>query len=67
MDDEGNILVCDNHNHRIQVFDSEGKFVVHLGSYGENVGYFKNPCGVAISDAGDIVVVDTGNNRIQVF
>ena len=67
MDDESNILVCDNHNHRVQVFNQQGEFVVQLGSYGDNVGYFKNPCGIAVSDAGDIFVVDTGNNRLQIF
>ncbi len=40
---------------------------MQLGSYGDNVGYFKNPCGIAVSEAGDIFVVDTGNNRLQIF
>ena len=68
VDDEDNILVCDSHNHGIQVFDGKGGFVVQLGAFGENVGYFKNLCGIAIIDAGDVFVIDSGNHRVvQMF
>lgn len=66
-DDEDNILVCDYHNHRVQVFNSNGEFVNAFGAYGEEEGCFKNPCGIAITKEGNIVVADSGNNRIQVF
>lgn len=66
-DDEDNILVCDYHNHRIQVFDTNGEFVSAFGTFGEDEGCFKNPCGIAVTKEGSIIVVDSGNNRIQVF
>ena len=66
-DDEENLLVCDYHNHRVQVFNSEGMFVASFGSFGDEEGCFRNPCGLVISIDGNIVVVDSGNNRIQIF
>ena len=66
-DDEDNIMVCDYHNHRIQVFDANGEFVNAFGTFGEDEGCFKNPCGIAVTKEGNIIVVDSGNNRIQVF
>ena len=42
------ILVADNQNHRVQVFDSNGTFLRSFGHKGENAGEFNNPTGIAI-------------------
>jgi len=50
-------------NHRIQVFDRNGKFLFKFGS-----GQFNQPCGVTVDQRNNqIVVADTHNHRIQFF
>jgi len=66
-DSNGNIYVCDSSNERIQIFDSEGKFISTFGSYGSKNGQFNNPYGIAINSKGNIIVSDNGNHRIQIF
>ena len=61
------IVVADNQNHRVQVFDSNGTFLRSFGHNGENDGEFKSPVGVAINNDRNIFVVDNGNNRVQIF
>lgn len=57
----------DADNHRIQKFDSNGKFITKWGSKGNGDGQFTSPAGIAIDSSGNVYVVDTGNDRIQVF
>jgi len=67
MDLNGNILVCDNNNNRIVIFDSEGNFISTFGSEGDGDGQFDSPMGITINSKGDIIVSDSGNHRIQIF
>ncbi len=66
-DGSGKMYVVDTENHRIQVFDSEGKFLIMFGSYGSGDGQFNNPNGVAVDGSGKIYVADTVNHRVQAF
>jgi len=66
-DSNGNIFVCDSNNNRIQIFDSEGKFISTFGSKGNGNGQFESPWGITINSKGNIIVSDYGNNRIQIF
>lgn len=65
----GEIIVTDQSNHRVQVFDKEGKFLFKFGSLGNDRGQFSYPYGVAVDcqNNNQIIVADTCNNRIQVF
>ena len=45
----GNVYVADTNNHRIQCFDSNGKFICKWGKRGDNDGEFNLPNGFAIS------------------
>ena len=63
----GNVLVTDTGNKRVQVFDSKGRFVSMFGGDGTDPGKFKEPVGIAIDSAGNIYVADTWNHRIQKF
>lgn len=67
VDGEGNILVVDTLNHRIQKFDSKGKFLAAWGKRGSGEGMLFMPTYVAIDPRGRIYVADSGNNRIQIF
>ena len=66
-DQQGNIIVGDRSNHRIQVFDSNGQFKCKFGSEGSRPGQFNRPAGVAVSREGHVVVADKDNHRIQVL
>ena len=50
----------------MQVFNSEGEFLLKFGSNGEGNGQFNAPTGVAVDANGNIIVADWGNSRIQV-
>ena len=67
VDQEGNIIVADSRNHRIQIFQPNGNFLCSFGSHGHALGHLDRPSGICVTPDGLIVVVDFGNNRIQVF
>ena len=67
IDNDGNILVVDQNNHRIQKFSAGGQFVAEIGSKGCGPLRFKYPRGIAInSSTGKIYVVDW-NDSIQIL
>ena len=65
----GNILVCDNGNHRVQVFDNEGKLISLFGQVAFGAG--AGPMDVTMTSSGSVVVVDgsiwTGWSRVREF
>ena len=63
VDSNGNIIVCDYDNHRIQMFDFQGNFI----SNGNENGQFNNPIGITMNSKGNIHVSDFGNNIVQIF
>ena len=67
VDEEGNIIVADSRNDRIQVFSSSGVFITKFGLKGTAPGEFDRPSGICISPEGVLIVVDFGNNRVQMF
>jgi DNA-binding beta-propeller fold protein YncE len=68
IDATGNIYVVDSGNHRIQKFDSTGRFLGKWGTRGSGDGQFETPIGIALDGSGKFVyVTDKGNHRIQKF
>ena len=67
VDDEGNIIVADSRNHRIQVFSSSGVFLKKFGTNGTGPGELDRPCGICMTPDGLIAVVDFGNTRVSLF
>jgi tripartite motif-containing protein 71 len=61
VNQNGIVYVADSFNHRIQVFDSKGKFL-KMWSHS-----FFGPKGIVGDNNGKIYVVDTGNHKIVVF
>ena len=57
VDGEGNILVADSENHRIQKFTSEGQFLTSVGTRGSGHLQFSCPSGIAF---------DASNNKVYV-
>ena len=67
-DTQGNIIIADRSNNRVQVFDKSGKFLRKFGCYGTRAGQFDRPAGVAYdSQLHRIIVTDKDNHRIQLF
>lgn len=66
-DQQGNIIVGDRSNHRIQVFDGNGQLIYKFGSEGNRPGQFNRPAGVAVTREGHVVVADKDNHRIQIL
>ena len=64
----GHLMVCDELNHRVQVFDKSRKFVTRFGRLGanENAESVRLPVTLAILSDGKVAVTD-GNNCIRVF
>lgn len=55
--------VSDPLDHRINVLDESGTIIFSCGQYGQDVGCFKNPQGIAVFGC-SIYVADTYNRRI---
>ena len=63
----GNLLVSNAGNFKIQTFTPAGAFVREFGSSGSGLGQFFQPYGIAIKKNGTTFVVDSGNGRVEVF
>ncbi|RUA18096.1 MAG: hypothetical protein DSY55_00885 [Clostridia bacterium] len=64
---DGNLLVTDTGNKRVQVFTPDGEAIAQFGGTGADEGYFDEPVGIAVDADGNIYVADTWNQRIQKF
>src|SRR5262249_2432425 len=60
---QGNIVVCDFGNNRMQEFAHDLTFVRAWGTRGDLPSQFNQPCAVAVAASGDIFVMDTWNQR----
>ncbi len=67
LDQEGNLLVADVTNNRIEKFNPKGEFLSAFGEFGSGLGKFNRPTGVAVAPNGDIWVVDSLNKRLEHF
>ncbi|CAH3187256.1 unnamed protein product [Porites evermanni] len=67
VNDRDEIVVADECNHQVQVFDSNGTFVRSFGKKGKNAGEFFRPDGIAIDNDRKIFVADSSNDRVQIL
>ena len=65
--DGDEIVVADQLNYRVQLFDSNGTFLRSFGHKGKNDGEFNYPAGIVINKDRQIFVADRYNHRIQIF
>lgn len=67
VDGKGKLYVVDTMNGRVQIFDSEGRFLRAFGQFGDVPGMFARPKGIAVDSEGHIYVVDAAFNNVQIF
>ena len=74
VSDGDEIVVTDQLNHRVQVFNSNGTLLRSFGRRGENAGEFKcldsqlfAPGGLSLDSTGNVIVADAGNKLIKIF
>ncbi|MBL4845192.1 MAG: SMP-30/gluconolactonase/LRE family protein [Planctomycetes bacterium] len=66
-EDRDRVYVADSANHRVGVFDLEGKFIAHFGGQGREAGQLQYPYDVKVGESGEVWVAEFGNQRISVF
>ncbi|OWY67368.1 PEP-CTERM sorting domain-containing beta-propeller repeat protein [cyanobacterium TDX16] len=64
---DGNLVVTDQFNNRIQVVSPEGDALLSFGKQGTGEGEFNQPIDVEVDEKDNIYVTDSINSRVQVF
>ena len=64
---DGKIIVSDDFNHRIQIYNRDGALLHSFGAKGSADGELCYPKGIAVDNDDLIYVADCWNHRIQVF
>ena len=64
---DGCLVVADDFNHRIQIYDNDSKLISTFGNKGKADGEMTYPRGVAVDSDGSIYVADSWNHRVQKF
>ena len=67
FDRQDRLYVADACNHRIQVFDVEGRLLKIIGAPGRDLGQLDYPFDVAVAPDQTIYVCEYGNHRVQHF
>lgn len=64
---DGRLYMPEAGNHRVNVFDLDGKFLTLFGGEGTDLGKFNVPESAKFGPNGLLHVADLKNNRIQIF
>jgi streptogramin lyase len=67
IDADDHIWVADACNHRLQVFDTDGRLVDAWGRHGSRPGQLAYPYGLLLDAQGHVFVSEYGNHRVQKF
>lgn len=63
----GDVLVVDTGNYRVQRFDAKGAFLRSFGKVGDSFGEFARPKGIAVDRMGRTYVADAAFQNVQLF
>ena len=66
-DDEDQLFVSDCHNHRIQVFTTDGRFLKIFGNFVDISYTLKRPYGICCSPDGHVLIVSRDINCVLIF
>ncbi len=64
---DGRVYITDTMNYRVQVLDTQLRFVRAFGTLGVKPGQFRRPKGVAVDGDGVVYVSDADFNNVQLF
>jgi hypothetical protein len=67
VDDDGNILVTDFLNFRVQKFDADGNYIKTIGEPGDFPGAMPRPKGIDVDRDGRLYAVDSAFEIVQIF
>jgi len=67
LDSKGNVYVSDTGAFRVQVFDSEGKFLSSVGEMGDGPGQFARVKGIALDRENRLYAADAMSQVVQIF
>lgn len=67
LDSKDRVYVTDEHNNRVSIYDSSGKFISKWGVSGSGPTELKGSAGIAIDADDNVYVADQHNHRIQKF
>jgi hypothetical protein len=67
VDDEGRVYVADQQARHVQVFDSDGSYVLTIGQPGDGPGEFGPALSGVFVDAGVVRAPDLTNQRVNLF
>jgi hypothetical protein len=65
LDHEGNVIVTEFGNHRVQKFTRDGKSLGVFGGPGRGPGQFYQPWALVEDSQGRLHVLDSYNHRVQ--
>ncbi|MEZ6077912.1 MAG: hypothetical protein R3C56_20240 [Pirellulaceae bacterium] len=65
FDHEGNLLVAEFGNHRVQRFTRDGQSLETWGQAGSGPGLFNRPWALITDSQSNVHVLDTENHRVQ--
>jgi DNA-binding beta-propeller fold protein YncE len=64
---DGKLYMPEAGNHRVDVFDLQGKFLFDFGGMGTEPGKMNNPEAARFNSEGKLFVTDLKNDRVQIF
>jgi DNA-binding beta-propeller fold protein YncE len=64
---KGLVYICDTHNNRIQIYDTDLNYVKTMGCLGCGNIEFDQPWGIDFDSSGRAYVADKNNSRVQVI
>ncbi len=67
VDADGNLVIVDGGNFRVQVVGPDGTFVRGFGQIGDRTGQFARPKGLGIDPDGNLYVADAAHGNFQIF
>ncbi len=67
FDAQGNWIILDSGNHRIQEFSPDGQFLATIGRQGQGPGEMSFPASLDLDSSGKLVISDPNNQRIQLL
>ena len=68
LDTKKNLIISDNSAHLIKIFSNEGSLLHNIGEYGNQLGMFYYPRGLALTSNLNLVTASTNDNdRLQIF